>query len=95
MGSLLLDIAFACHLMCGNVKKKHISELEHLLEKFSYGVYLKGTLHPKIKLYLFFLLPVDLFILLDCLDVSWHVLETSAVEMSLLSISRCTLSSAG
>ena len=37
MGNLLSDIALACHLMGGNVNEKYILELEHLLEKFSYG----------------------------------------------------------
>ena len=41
--------------------------------------YIKGTVHPKIKLHIF---PVVLFICIDSFGVSCLVLEISAIEIS-------------
>ena len=43
----------------------------------------KGTIHPKIKKYIFFLLLVVLFISLDSFGVSCLVLEISAIELDI------------
>ena len=42
----------------------------------------KFTVHPQNQRYIFFLLPVVLFIILDSFGVSCPVLEISAIEMS-------------
>ena len=60
-----------------------LQKLAHHKEMFYSGF--KGTDHPKIKKYRFFILPVELFVSLDCFGVSCLVLEISAVEISAFS----------